>query len=189
MQAEHRRVRDQLPLAGRNDLVEPCQRTLLETDSGRREHDPVRVPRDGVGAFAVEGLALDVQRMEELLVARERPRAVARTSPRGLGIDVDQHREGAISQRGPNLGARDRAAPEREHPRRLAPESLDRLLGLEHPEPLLAQLDERLWDRAPERSLELAVEIDEGPAEPFRDLRAQSRLAGAHEPDQGDVPV
>ena len=35
----------------------------------------------------------------------------------------------------------------------------------------------------------LAVEIDEGTAEPLRDLLAEGRLAGAHEADERDVPV
>jgi hypothetical protein len=36
-------------------------------------------------------------------------------------------------------------------------------------------------------AFQLLVEVDEGPAEPGRDLAADRRLAGAHEAGQGDV--
>ncbi len=68
-------------------------------------------------------------------------------------------------------------------------ERRDRRLGLEHPELDLAALLEQLGQRASGRALELAVEVDEPPAEPARDLRAERRLARAHEADERDVPV
>ena len=37
--------------------------------------------------------------------------------------------------------------------------------------------------------LDLAVDVDERPAEPLGERRAERRLAGAHEADQGDVTV
>jgi hypothetical protein len=37
--------------------------------------------------------------------------------------------------------------------------------------------------------LDLAVDVDERPAEPLRERRTERRLPGAHEADQGDVTV
>ena len=68
-------------------------------------------------------------------------------------------------------------------------ESLDRRVSLEHAELGLPSLLEQLRHRLPSGLRNLAVEVDEPPAEPLRDLGAERRLARAHEADQRDVPV
>jgi len=52
-----------------------------------------------------------------------------------------------------------------------------------------AAMGEELRDRPPLLRLQLAVEIDEGSAEPLRDLGAEGRLARAHEADEREVAV
>jgi hypothetical protein len=37
--------------------------------------------------------------------------------------------------------------------------------------------------------LDLLVEVVEGPPDPLGEIGSERRLPGAHEPDQGDVPV
>ena len=78
---------------------------------------------------------------------------------------------------------------EREHRRTLVLERRERGLGLEQAELDLAPCLEQLRNRLARRTLELAVEIDEPPPEPVGDLEAKRALAGAHEPDERDVPV
>jgi hypothetical protein len=48
---------------------------------------------------------------------------------------------------------------------------------------------EELRDRPPVLRLQLAIEVEERPAELVRDLGAKGRLAGAHEPDEREVSV
>ena len=58
---------------------------------------------------------------------------------------------------------------------------------LELAEPALSPLCEEVCDRGAHARLDLAVEVDEGPAEPQRHLRAEPGLPRAHEPREGDV--
>ena len=94
-----------------------------------------------------------------------------------------------LAQRAPDRLGLDRAAAERDHRGRPAGKRLERGLGLELAELRLAALAEDLRDRLPQRLLELAVEVDEPPAEPLGNLRAERRLARAHEADEREVPV
>jgi hypothetical protein len=48
---------------------------------------------------------------------------------------------------------------------------------------------EELRDRPPVLRLQLAIEVDEGPAEAVGHLCAQGRLAGAHEADEREMSV
>ena len=68
-------------------------------------------------------------------------------------------------------------------------EHLERGFLLAHPELDLAALREDLRDRPAQLALDLAVEVDESPAQPLGDLQAERRLAGAHEADEGEVTV
>ena len=86
-------------------------------------------------------------------------------------------------------GDRHRAAAERDHaglgvrerdPRPRAPRSGGT------PPPALV---EQLGDRLARALLDRRVEVEERAAEARRELAAERRLAGAHEPDQDDVPV
>ena len=83
----------------------------------------------------------------------------------------------------------DRAAAERDHRGPCVGQRLERHLGLELAELGLAALAKDVRDRLPERALELAVEVDEPPAEPLGSLRAERRLARAHEADEREMPV
>ena len=56
-------------------------------------------------------------------------------------------------------------------------------------EALLPALLEQLGDRLAGALLDRVVEVEERAVEPRRQLAAERRLAGAHEPDQDDVPV
>ena len=94
-----------------------------------------------------------------------------------------------LGQRAADARRLDCAAAEREHRRPLVLECPDRRLGLEHAKLDLPALLEDLGQRTPRGALELAVEVDEPPAEPLRDLGAERRLARAHEADERDVPV
>ena len=85
--------------------------------------------------------------------------------------------------------ARHRPAAERDHLRRARRERLERGLLLAHAELDLAALREDLRDRLAQLALDLAVEVDEPPAEAFGDLEAERRLAGAHEADEREVAV
>ena len=94
-----------------------------------------------------------------------------------------------LAERAPDPRRLDRTAPERQHRRPLVLQRGERRLRLEDAELDFAALLEQLRDRLPGRALELTVEIDEPAPEPRRDLRAERRLARAHEPDERDVPV
>ena len=89
----------------------------------------------------------------------------------------------------PNLLGLDRAAAERDHGGRPVDERVHRRLGLQLAEVRLATCVEDLRDRLPQRALELAVEVDEPPAQPLGRLLAERRLASAHEADERDVPA
>jgi hypothetical protein len=130
-----------------------------------------------------------VERVEALLVLRERPVAAADARPRGRGVDLDVNREGVLAESSPDLLRLDGAAAERDDRGALVDERLERGLGFEQAEFRLAALAEHLRDRLTQRALELAVEVDEPPAEALRRLRSERGLARAHEADEREVPV
>ena len=94
-----------------------------------------------------------------------------------------------LAERLPDLRRLDGAAAEGEHRRSAGVERRDGGRSLLETELDLAARLEELGDRALHRPLELAVEIDEAPAEPLGGHEAERRLPRAHEPDQRDVPV
>jgi hypothetical protein len=100
---------------------------------------------------------------------------------------VDRQR--GLVQRAPDRLGLDRAAAERDHRRPLVAQSRERRLGLQDPELRLAALREDLRDRLTQRALQLAVEVDEAAPQPIGDLRAERRLARAHEAHERDVAI
>ena len=77
------RVGDELhrPLA-RHEPSEVVDRAELDVHAGRREEQPVDVARPRVGDVLVERLAVSVERVEGVLVLRERPVAARRPAAR-----------------------------------------------------------------------------------------------------------
>jgi hypothetical protein len=71
----------------------------------------------------------------------------------------------------------------------LVPQHRDGRLGLQRAKLRLPTLLEQLGNCLAGRSLELPVEVDEPAPEPFCHLRAERRLARAHEADERDVTV
>ena len=170
-------------------LAEEAQRPRLDVDPGRRERDLVGVAHARVRDLEVDRLALLVEPAEELLVLRERPVAVLDAPPRLLDLDVHEHGQRAVPQRLPHALRQDGAAAEREHRGDGIRERLDRQVLLELAEPGLAALGPERRDRGAELPLELEVDVEERPPQARRRLRAQARLAGAHEADERDVPA
>jgi hypothetical protein len=189
VQLEHRGIRDKLRLPAGDELRQQRERAGLGDDPGGGEHDVFGVLGGHVRDFAVERLALVVERAELPLVARERPAAPANPPPRRVRVDVEEDRQRMLAERAADPGRLDRAAPEGQHSRALVLQRRECRLRLEDAELDLAALLEQLRDRLSGCALELPVEVDEPAAEPRRDLRAERRLARAHESDESDVPV
>ena len=165
------------------------EQPFVDLDPRRGEHDLVHVVCHGLRNLVVERRALLVQRVKALLVLGERTVAAADPRPGGRGVDLDVNRERVLAERAPDLLGLDRAAAERDHGGRPAGERLQRRLGLQLAEVRLAARSEDLRDRLPQRALELAVEVDEPPAQPLGRLLAERRLARAHEADEREVPA
>jgi len=189
VQTEHRCVGNHFDLAVRDVIGQPREQALADLDAARGQDDVFDVPRDGVGRLGVERPPALEQRAEARLVARERPPLPPGSRPRDSWVDVDQHRQRALAQRAPDRGRLDGPATECEHCRPLVAQRRQRRLGLEHAELRLAPLLEQLRHRLAQRALELAVEVDEPPAEPVCHLDAERRLARAHEADEREVPL
>ena len=182
------RVADDLdrPLAG-NELAETLERTGLAVDTARSEDGTIDIPRSCIRGVVVERLPLLVQRPEGRLVLGQRPVAAADAAPGLLGIDLDEDRHGAISERRTNLIDSDCATAQRYHCWGHRAQGVDRVLRLAEPEGSLTSGLEDPRDRL--HPLDLGVDVDERPPEPFRQGFAEGRFAGAHEADQGDVTV
>ena len=184
------RVADDLdrPLAG-NELAEPLERAELDVDAARGEHGAVDVARSRIRGVVVERLPLLVQRPERSLVLRQRPVAAADAAPRLLGVDLDEDGDGAISRALERIWSVPTAPPpsattagvDRAPGRR--PRASTRGAGTPP-----RRRSRRSARSAPPRSIS-RVDVDERPPEPLRERRAERRLAGAHEADQGDVTV
>ena len=156
------------------------------TSSSRRSSAPIRTSIPAAAsttpsasrALASRGVLVDrepraVERVERLLVDRERPPTLARPRPGGRGVDVEQHREGTpLQDRARRLGQH-RAAAESDHGGLGAFEDGCCNPLLDHPEPGLAVAREELLDRGAGLPLDLVIEIDEGAAEATGDLLAR----------------
>ena len=188
VQTEHRRVRDHLDLTV-DQLGQSREQPLFDVDPRCCEDDPVHVAGDRVRRLRVERRAALVQRMEARLLLRERPVSPTDAIPGGRRVDLDVNGQRVLAKRAADRLGLDRATAERDHGRPLAGKRLERGLGLELAEVRLAAFAEDLRDRLPQRALELAVEVDEPPPQPLSNLRAERRLARAHETDEREVPV
>ena len=104
-------------------------------------------------------------------------------------VDRHVHGQRVPPERLPDLLRLDRAAAECQYRRPVLTQRPERHVGLERAELELPTLLEELRDRLTERPFQLAVDVDEPPAEPFGDLRAQRRLPRAHEADERDVAI
>ena len=184
------RVRDQRhrPLAG-HELAELLERAEGDVDARRGEDDVIQRAGDGVGGIAVERPPLLVERPERPFLLRQGPPLAADALPGDVRLDLDVHGQGVVAEGFADLRARHRAAAERDHRRRPRPERLQRGLLLAHAELDLAALLEDLGDGLAQAALDLAVEVDEPPAQPLRELQPERRLAGAHESDEREMPV
>ena len=80
-----------------------------------------------------------------------------------------------------------RAAAERDDRGLPVPQHLVRDLLLERTKAGLSPVLEELGDRRAGTRLDLAVEVDEAPAEACRSLAPEGRLAGAHEPGEREM--
>ena len=129
-----------------------------------------------------------MERVEGVLVLRERPVAARRPLPGRLGIDVEQHRERASGELAPRPLREDGAAAERDDRRLAVAEHVVGDLLLERAEAGLAARGEQLGDGRARARLDLVVEIDEPAPEPGGDRPPDGRLARAHEPGEREVP-
>ena len=153
------------------------------------EHDVVRVPGHSLGRLPIGRQALLVEAAKGLLVPGQRSIRPARPPPRVTDIDLELHGRRALAEQAARLLGADRAAAERDHLRLSRRQRLERRFLLDLAERGLAPGLEDHGDRVAGPRLDLAVEVDEGPADPPRRLLADRRLAGPHEADQRDVSV
>jgi len=151
--------------------------------------DLLHVAGRRIGRGLVQRLAALEESAKLVAVGGERAVAALHPFPGGVEIDLQAHRHGVVPQRLADSRALGGAAPECDDGRRGFRERVDGSRGLEDAEVRLAAMGEELRDRPPLLRLQLAVEIDEGPTEPVRDLGAEGRLARAHEADEREVAV
>jgi len=142
-----------------------------------------------VGHRLVQRLSVAVERVEALLVLRERTVAACHPAPGGLGLDVDQHGERALRELSACALGDHGAAAERDDDGLPAAQDVLCDLLLDLPEAALPARREELGDLRAGARLDLAVEVDEAPLQPLRDGCAEPALARAHEPGQGEVPA
>jgi hypothetical protein len=173
----------------RDELAQPLEQAGPGVDACGGEHDVIGIACSHVCRLLVERPALREQGPQLLFARGERASAVAAALPGLLHGYLEEHRHGPLAELPPGLLGEDRAAPEGEHGRLAPVERVARQLLLQNAELRLAAGGEELRDRDGSLRLELAVEVDQPTAEPFGNLGAHGRLAGAHEADQRDVPV
>jgi hypothetical protein len=94
-----------------------------------------------------------------------------------------------LAERRADSAALHRPAAERHHRGAARTQHLDSGCLLELPELGFAAALEYLRDRRAGAELDLAVEVEEPPAEALGDLQPECRLARAHEADEGEVAV
>jgi hypothetical protein len=186
--AGHAGVAHERGCAGRRELVEPRERARLDVHGGCGQDGGFDVANPRVGRLLVDRRALLEEHAEVELVLRERPVRAAHAAPGVLDVDVDMERERVLAERVPDLRRAECASAEREHGRGTLPQALDREPRLLRPEEGLA-LAEELGNAHPRQRLELAVDVDERTPEPPREVRAERRLARAHEAHERDVLV
>ena len=118
MDAHDGRVGDERNRAGSGDeLAQPFERAELMVDPRRGENHTVGIGCDGVRRLAIQRPALLEQLAELDLVLREWTIAAAHTLPRGVDLDLDEHRQRAVGKRVSHRRCLDGAAAERNHGR------------------------------------------------------------------------
>ncbi len=172
----------------RNEVAEQLEQADARGDASGSEHDVVGVAGGRVCSLPVDGRPLVVEALELLRSVRKRPVRLACALPGESGLDLEQDRERAGLEQRAGALRKDCAAPQRDHRGVACLEQRLHDLFLHRAERGLARLEE-LDDRLARAVLDLVVGVDELPAEPERDLLSDRRLAGAHEPDQGEVSV
>ena len=170
-----------------DEVAEGVQPVGLDVHPRGGEHDAVHVERRGVGDVVVDGLPLAMEGAEGVGIARQRPVGALDPGPRRLGVDVEQHREGARRERRARALGEDGPAAERHDDGLAVAEHVVDGRLLERAEGGLPVVLEELRDRPARAGLQLAVEIDEAPPEPCGGLAPEGRLARAHEPRERDV--
>ena len=127
-----------------------------------------------------------MERVEGLGFLRERPAGAADTLPGRLRSDVEHDREGA--RRSIEHVASDSTAPPPSATTAGSPPAAPRARPppRAHESRALPVL-EQLGDGRAGTRLDLAVEVDEAPAEASRSLAPEGRLAGAHEPGEREM--
>src|SRR5439155_7862636 len=175
--------------APRNEGRQQLEQAGREPDSRGYQDDVVRVARGRVGGVDVQRTASFVERVKLLLVPGERTIAVAHALPSRVGVYVEMDGEGAPAQLLADRRALDRPSPELDHGRLAVTQRGDRVLRLLGAEPFLSLVGEDFRDRAAKRALERAIDLQEPPPKPSRDLRTERRLPGAHEADQDEMAV
>ena len=108
--------------------------------------------------------------------------------PLPCGVDVDLEQDDERVELREELPGLDGTCPDGDDGRLPTVAGLSEEARLDLPEGRLALLGEELPDRAMS-ALDLAVDIQERPAETLRHLRADRRLASAHEADEDEVAV
>src|SRR5207249_3802861 len=132
------RSRDQIP--------EQVQRARFDVDAGGCEDHVVDVACPRIGDLVVQRLPQLVPPPELGLVARERPAAALRASPRRVDVDVEVNDEGIeLVEQVPRL---DRAAADGDHARFAAVARVADEARFDLPECALALLGEEVPDRA-----------------------------------------
>ena len=185
---EDPRVADDLDgIVAGNELAEMLERADLDMDAPGGEHGAFDVPRVRIRSVVVERLTLVVERPESRLVLRQRTVGAADAAPCLFGVDLDEDRHGALSQRRPDLVGPDGAAAQRDDSGWARPQRVDGVLRLAQPKCRLTAGLEDARDRL--LALDLAVDVEERPPQLLRKLLADGGLAGTHEPDQSDVTV
>src|SRR5262249_21446266 len=169
--------------------AELLERAELNVHARCTKHRSVDVAGAGVGDLLVELAAALVERAELRLVPRERTAAAAAALPRRCRLDLEPYPERALAEVGPDRYGLHRSAAECDHGRVRQAQRRERAaLLLQAERPLPVPLEE-LRDRSAEVVLELAVEIDERPAQTRGHLGPERGLARAHEADEREVPA
>ncbi len=159
---------------------------MPERDLERAEEKRLEVLSGGLCHEAVDLGPFVVKALELLSVPRERPAGAADPRPGRVDIDLDPGDEGSPREVLTRRLGEDRPAAECDHGCGAGQRLGDDLL-LEPAELRLASLEE-LADRA-EALLDHFIRVDEGALRKARELAPETRLAGPHEADEGEVSV
>ena len=153
----------------------------------RREHDSVAVVGGRVGDLAVQPADARSQSAVNALSSRASGRSLVGTRSHAVAASTSSHRRTLSRSNRRRPSGLDRAAAERDHRSRLASASTASRRPRDSRNAASPSRSEDLRDRVARVRLDPPVDVDERPADAHGDLRAERRLAGAHEADEGDV--